>query len=320
MPDLFKQVYRQSREDPEAFWLDAASAIDWSVPPGTAYDGTSWYPGARLNLCYNALDRHVEAGRGNQPALIYDSPVTGAKKRYSYAEALDEVSRIAGMIRDAGVQTGDRVVIYMPMVPEAAFAMLACARIGAIHSVVFGGFAAAELAKRIDDAEPQLVLAASCGIEPNRVVAYKPLLDEALKLSRHKVDRCIILQRPGLEAQLVEGRDEDWSDAVSAARPADCITVEAGHPLYILYTSGTTGVPKGVVRDTGGYAVAMAWSMNNIYGVSVGETMWTASDVGWVVGHSYIVYGPLIAGATTVLYEGKPVGTPDAGAFWRVLS
>jgi len=319
MADRYDALYRQSLDDRKGFWREAARLIEWETPPRQTFDGATWFKDGGLNICHNALDRHVFAGRGEQTALIYDSPVTGTKRSYSYSELLDHVRRTAGMIAAAGVKTGDRVVIYMPMVPEAAFAMLACARIGAIHSVVFGGFAAKELAKRIDDAEPKLVIAASCGIEPGRIVEYKPLLDDALEQSTHKVDRCIILQRPEYRAALVEERDEDWHDAIAKAGRADCSAVSADHPLYILYTSGTTGIPKGVVRDTGGYAVALAWSMENIFGVRAGDTMWTASDVGWVVGHSYIVYGPLLAGATTVLYEGKPVGTPDAGAFWRVL-
>ena len=319
MADQYELLYRQSLEDREAFWRDAATLIDWDAAPQGAFDGDAWFAGGRLNICHNALDRHVLAGRGEQAALVYDSPVTGTKRRYSYSELLDRVRHVAGMIAAAGVKAGDRVVIYMPMVPEAVFAMLACARIGAIHSVVFGGFAGKELAKRIEDAEPALVIAASCGIEPNRIVEYKPLLDEALQQSAHKVDRCIILQRAEYQAALVAGRDVDWDAALAKAAPADCAVVSADHPLYILYTSGTTGVPKGVVRDTGGYAVALAWSMRNVFGVAAGEAMWTASDIGWVVGHSYIVYGPLLAGATTILYEGKPVGTPDAGAFWRVL-
>lgn len=319
MADQYAQYYRQSLDDREGFWRDAATLIEWDTPPHRIFDDRGWFPDGRLNICHNALDRHVQGRRGDQTALIYDSPVTGTKRSYSYSELLAEVERTAGMIRAAGVQTGDRVVIYMPMIPEAAFAMLACARIGAIHSVVFGGFAAKELAKRIDDAEPMLVLAASCGIEPGRIVEYKPLLDDALEQSAHKVPRCIVFQRPEYRAALIDGRDADWAEALAKAGAAECVVVGADHPLYILYTSGTTGVPKGVVRDTGGYATALAWSIRNIFGIEAGDTMWTASDVGWVVGHSYIVYAPLLAGATTILYEGKPVGTPDASAFWRVL-
>jgi propionyl-CoA synthetase len=319
MADRYEEVYRRSLEDREGFWLDAATLINWEVFPSLAFDGKRWFPDGRLNVCYNVLDRHVETSRGSQTALIYDSPVTGDKRSFNYTQLLEQVATTAGMLRDAGVETGDRVIIYMPMIPEAVFAMLACARIGAIHSVVFGGFASLELAKRIDDAQPVLVLAASCGIEPSRIVPYKPLLDEALRLARHQPRSCIILQRSQLTGRLVAGRDKDWDEALAAAHPAPCVTVNADHPLYILYTSGTTGAPKGVVRDSGGYAVALAWSVPNIYGLRPGRAMWTASDVGWVVGHSYIVYGPLLQGGTTVLYEGKPVGTPDAGAFWRVI-
>lgn len=319
MSDRYTDLYRQSIEDKVAFWRDAGNLVEWETPPRSIFDGETWFKDGRLNICDNALDRHVRAGRGEQVALIYDSPVTGTKRSYTYLELLDQVSRVAGMIAAAGVKAGDRVVIYMPMIPEAVFAMLACARIGAIHSVVFGGFAAKELAKRIDDAEPILVIAASCGIEPNKTVEYKSLLDEALRQSEHSVERCIIFQRPECRAPLIAGRDRDWEEAIVAAEAADCTFVDADHPLYILYTSGTTGIPKGVVRDTGGYAAAMAWSIKYIFGIEAADTIWTASDVGWVVGHSYIVYAPLIAGATTVLYEGKPVGTPDAGAFWRVL-
>jgi propionyl-CoA synthetase len=273
-----------------------------------------------MNTCHNALDRHVAAGRGGQVALIYDSPVTGRKQRFTYAELRDLVARFAGVLAAQGVAKGDRVIIYMPMVPEAAVAMLACARIGAVHSVVFGGFAANELATRLDDAKPKLVVTASCGIEPGRVVAYKPLLDQAIELASAKPERVILLQRPELAAELVPGRDLDWHAAHEGVGPADCVPVEATDPLYVLYTSGTTGVPKGVVRDNGGHAVALHWSMKAIYGIDAGEVFWAASDVGWVVGHSYIVYAPLLAGCTTILYEGKPVGTPDAGAFWRVIS
>lgn len=322
--DRYPAVYAQSLAHPSAFWLEAAQQLDWITPPQTGFaqraDGMAdWFPGATLNVCDNALDRHVRAGHGDRIALIYDSAVTGIVRKFSYQEMQEQVARTAGMIAACGVGKGDRVLIYMPMVPEAVFAMLACARLGAIHSVVFGGFAAAELAKRVDDAEPLLVLSASCGLEPNRTIAYKPLLDEALRLSRHEVQSCIILQRPQLEAPLQPGRDLDWASALAMAMPAPCVAVAASDPLYILYTSGTTGIPKGVVHDSGGYAVALAWSLPHIYGVRSGEVFWAASDIGWAVGHSYIVYAPLLVGCTSVLYEGKPVGTPDAGAFWRVI-
>jgi propionyl-CoA synthetase len=320
----YEDVFRSSTEDPEGFWLRAAEAIDWDTAPTTALDASRppfyrWFPDGELNVCHNALDRHIAAGRGGQAALIYDSPVTGTQRTYTYAQLRDEVATFAGVLAGLGVGRGDRVVIYMPMVPEAAVAMLACARIGAVHSVVFGGFAARELAVRIDDAQPRVIVSASCGIEGKRVIEYKPLLDRAIELADHKPARRVFLARPQATAEL--GPDDlDWADAVGAATPADCVPVAATDPLYILYTSGTTGKPKGVVRDSGGYAVALAWSMPNVYDVGVGETMFTASDVGWVVGHSYIVYAPLLAGATTVLYEGKPVGTPDAGQFWRVIA
>jgi propionyl-CoA synthetase len=321
----FDEVYRRSLEDPEAFWAEAAEAIDWDAPPERVLDDARaplyrWFTGGRLNTCHNALDRHVEGGRADQLALVYDSPVAEARVAYTYRELRDLVARFAGALAAAGVERGDRVVIYMPMVPEAAIAMLACARIGAIHSVVFGGFAASELASRIEDARPKAVVSASCGIEPTRIVAYKPLLDAAIDLVAEKPERCIVLQRPQLEAELTPGRDVTWEDAMAGAAPVPCVPVEATDPLYILYTSGTTGVPKGIVRDNGGHAVALAWSMRHVYGVEPGEVYWAASDVGWVVGHSYIVYGPLLHGCTTVLYEGKPVGTPDAGAFWRVIA
>jgi propionyl-CoA synthetase len=321
----FEEVYRRSLADPEGFWADAAAAIDWDEPWQRVLDDTRspfyrWFTGGRLNTCHNALDRHVDGGRADQLALIYDSPVTDTVKTFTYRELRDEVARFAGTLSAQGVGRGDRVIVYMPMVPEAAIAMLACARLGAIHSVVFGGFAANELASRIEDAEPKVIVSASCGIEPGRIVAYKPLLDAAIDLAEHKPERCIVLQRPMLEADLAPGRDVDWEDAVSRADPVDCVSVDATAPLYILYTSGTTGQPKGIVRDNGGHAVALEWSMKNVYDVEPGETYWAASDLGWAVGHSYIVYAPLFHGCTTVLYEGKPVGTPDAGAFWRVVS
>jgi propionyl-CoA synthetase len=305
-------------------WRQAAENIHWFEAPATVLDDSNppfyrWFPDGVTNACYNALDLHVAQGRGEQAALIYDSPVTDTKRRYSYAELLDEVSRFAGVLADQGVVKGDRVLVYMPMVPEALIAMLACARLGAIHSVVFGGFASNELAVRIDDAAPRVIVSATCGVEPSRIVPYKPLLDAAIGLARHKPERCVILHRPMQDADLVEGRDLDWADAMAGATPADCVPVGANEPLYILYTSGTTGQPKGVVRDTGGSIVALKWSMKNIYNVDPGDVYWAASDVGWVVGHSYIVYGPLFNGNTTVMYEGKPVGTPDPGAFWRVI-
>jgi propionyl-CoA synthetase len=323
----YQDAYRTSIEDPELFWgfeHGAAAAIDWYRPPARTLDASHppffrWYPDGELNTCHNALDRHVDAGHGERTALIYDSPVTGTRRSYSYTRLRDEVARFAGVLAGLGVTKGDRVVIYLPMVPEAAIAMLACARIGAVHSVVFGGFAAKELAVRIDDAQPTVIVSASCGIEVKRVIEYKPLLDRAIELADHEPAHCIILQRPQATAELGE-RDVDWASAMAAAAPADCVPVAATDPLYILYTSGTTGKPKGVVRDNGGHAVALLWSMTNLYDIGPGEVMFTASDVGWVVGHSYIVYAPLLAGATTVLYEGKPVGTPDAGQFWRVIT
>jgi propionyl-CoA synthetase len=321
----YAEEFRRSLDDPEGFWRDLAGAIDWITPPTRILDDAAppmyrWFPDAELNTCHNALDRHADGGRGEQVALIYDSPVTGQVRRYTYGELRDQVAKVAGALRDLGVEKGDRVVVYMPMVPEAVMAMLACARLGAVHSVVFGGFAAAELATRISDAQPKVIVSASCGIEVARVVPYKPLLDRAIELADHKPDYCLVLQRPQEPAALALGRDVDWDAAVAAAQPVDCVPVRATDPLYILYTSGTTGRPKGVVRDNGGHAVALQWSMKAVYGVDAGEVWWTASDVGWVVGHSYIVYAPLLAGCTTVLYEGKPVGTPDAGAFWRVVA
>ncbi|GGF82778.1 propionyl-CoA synthetase [Azorhizobium oxalatiphilum] len=324
----YRQTYADWKADPAAFWGAAAKDIDWVVPPAAVFDPAHgvygrWFTGGVCNTCYNAVDRHVSAGRGGQAALIYDSPVTGTKRTLTYADLLAEVRVLGAVLRDLGVEKGDRVVIYMPMVPEAVVAMLACARIGAVHSVVFGGFAAKELAARIDDARPKAVLAASCGLEPGRIVAYKPLLDLAISMAEHKPDACLVLQRPELAADLVDGRDHDWAErrAAGAAKGygVDCALVGATDPLYVLYTSGTTGKPKGVMRDTGGHLVALRWSMENLYGIKPGEVFWCASDIGWVVGHSYIVYAPLLMGCTSVMYEGKPVGTPDAGAFWRVI-
>ncbi|MGX9979814.1 propionyl-CoA synthetase [Methylobacterium fujisawaense] len=328
LPGRYPEVYAAASDAPEEFWTKAAAAIDWIEGPGRAFDATAdvygrWFPDATLNACHNAVDRHVAAGRGDQAAIIYDSPVTGSKRTISYAELQYEVATLAAVLAGFGIEKGDRVVLYMPMVPESLVGILACARLGAVHSVVFGGFAAHELAVRIDNARPKLVLAASCGIEPNRIVFYKPLLDAAIAAAVHKPEACLILQRPQAKADLVEGRDRDWAEAVAVAkvegRTAGCVAMKATDPLYILYTSGTTGKPKGVVRDTGGYLVAISWSMGALYDLRPGEVFFCASDIGWVVGHSYIVYGPLLHGCTTVVYEGKPVGTPDAGAFWRVL-
>ena len=321
----FDDMYTRSLVDPQEFWAEAAAEIDWVEPWEQVLDDSRapfyrWFAGGRLNSCHNALDRHVDRGRADQLALIYDSPVTATTAGFTYRELRDAVALFAGALSAQGVARGDRVIVYMPMVPESVIAMLACARLGAIHSVVFGGFAANELASRIEDAKPKVVVSASCGIEPAGVVAYKPLLDAAIQLVASKPERCIILQRPMLEARLDPDRDIDWQDALSAAEPTGCVPVEATDPLYILYTSGTTGQPKGIVRDNGGHAVALKWTMKHIYDVDPGEVYWAASDVGWVVGHSYIVYAPLFHGCTTVLYEGKPVGTPDAGAFWRVIS
>jgi propionyl-CoA synthetase len=321
----YDEQFRRSLEDPDGFWAQAAQLIDWDVQPTQILDNsnppfTRWFGGGELNTCYNALDRHVDSGRADQVALIYDSPVTDTVKRFTYRELRDQVALFAGVLSALGVARGDRVVIYMPMVPEAAVAMLACARLGAVHSVVFGGFASNELAVRIDDATPKVVVSASCGIETNRVIPYKPLLDGALQLASHKPDACVILQRPMETAELTPRRDHDWNDAMAGASPADCVPVLATDPLYILYTSGTTAIPKGVVRDNGGHAVALRWSLPNIYDTHPGETFWAASDLGWAVGHSYIVYAPLLTGCTSILYEGKPVGTPDPGAFWRVIA
>ena len=321
----YNDVFDASIADPAAFWAAAAEAVTWDRDPQQILDDTNppfyrWFPDAELNTCFNALDRHVAAGRADQPALIYDSPVTSTKRVYTYAELLDETARFAGALRELGVDKGDRVVIYMPMIPEAVIAMLACARLGAVHSVVFGGFAPHELAVRIDDVQPKVVVTASCGIEPTRTVEYKPMIDTAITLSEFAPSHCVVVQRDRHRASMIEGRDVDWADVMATAKPVDPVPVAATDPLYVLYTSGTTGKPKGIVRDNGGHAVAMLWSIRNIYDLAPGEVFWAASDVGWVVGHSYIVYAPLLLGATTVLYEGKPVGTPDPGAFWRVVS
>ena len=321
----FAEVHQRSIQDPESFWGEAAKALHWDTPWEKVLDDSKapmyrWFSGGRLNTCYNAVDLHVEQGRGDQAAIIYDSPVTDTKRVITYAELKDLVARFAGVLAQHDVGHGDRVIVYMPMVPEAVIAMLACARLGAVHSVVFGGFAANELAVRIDDATPKVIVSASCGIEPGRVVAYKPLLDKAIDLASHKPGACVMLQRERSPCELIPGRDYDWAQEMESAEPADCVPVAATDPLYILYTSGTTGQPKGVVRDNGGHAVALKWSMKNIYNIEPGEVYWAASDVGWVVGHSYIVYAPLLNGNTTIVYEGKPVGTPDAGAFWRVIA
>ena len=328
MTSRYREVYADWQRNPESFWAQAAREIDWITPPTRIFDEKAgvyghWFPDAECNTCWNAVDRHVAGGRGAQDAIIYDSPMAGAKRRITYAQLLDEVSTLAAVLQDLGVSKGDRVIVYMPMIPEALFAMLACARIGAIHSVVFGGFAAKELATRIDDATPKAVLTASCGLEPGRLVPYKPLLDEAIRLASVKPEAVLLLQREQTQAAMIEGRDHDWASCVEAARAAgkraECVALKATDPLYVLYTSGTTGIPKGVVRDNGGHMVALKWTMKNLYGIDPGEVFWAASDVGWVVGHSYIVYAPLLHGATTVVYEGKPVGTPDAGAFWRMI-
>ena len=320
-----ESTYRRSLEDPTGFWGESAAAIDWLTQPTRILDSSGepfyrWFADGVLNTCHNALDRHVEGGRADQAALVYDSPVTAARRTYTYADLLDEVARLAGALAGLGVSKGDTVVIYMPMVPETVFAMLACARLGAVHSVVFGGFAAHELAVRIDDARPRVVLSGSCGLELDRVIEYKPLLDRALAQAEHRPEHCVILQREEAHAELVPGRDLDWRGLTAGAKKAACVPVAATDPLYILYTSGTTGLPKGVVRDNGGHAVALRWSMDAIYDTHPGDVFWAASDLGWAVGHSYIVYAPLLTGCTTVLYEGKPVGTPDPGAFWRVIA
>jgi propionyl-CoA synthetase len=321
----YRELFNASLENPASFWTDAARAVTWIREPQQVLDDSNppfyrWFPDAELNTCANALDRHVEGGRADQPALIYDSPVTGSQRTYTYRELLDETQRFAGVLHELGVVKGDCVVIYMPMVPEAVIAMLACARLGAVHSVVFGGFAASELAARIDDARPVVIVSASCGVEPTRTVDYKPMLDAALEMAEHHTPTCVILQRDQQPCELVDGRDLDWRELMADAQHHACVPVKATDPLYVLYTSGTTGKPKGIVRDNGGHAVALLWSMRHIYDTQPGDVYWAASDVGWVVGHSYIVYGPLLLGATTVLYEGKPVGTPDAGAFWRVAA
>jgi propionyl-CoA synthetase len=321
----YETAYERSLRDPEGFWAAAAEGISWIKPWKRVLDDDQapfvhWFSGGLLNTCYNAVDRHVDRGRGKQLAIIYDSPVTGVVKSYTYSELRDHVARLAGSLRAFGIEKGDRVIIYMPSVPEAIFAMLACARLGAIHSVVFGGFAPKELATRIDDAHPKMILSASCGIETARLIPYKPLLDQAIEIAKHKPEQCFILQRPQSRATLVAGRDLDWEEALTHGEPADCVPVASTDPLYIHYTSGTTGIPKGVVRDNGGHAVALKWSMTNVFSTGPGEVFWAASDIGWTVGHGYIVYGPLLQGATTILYEGKPVGTPDAGALWRVCA
>ncbi|MGE5547505.1 MAG: propionyl-CoA synthetase [Solirubrobacterales bacterium] len=325
MTNAYELAYEKSLKDPEGFWGEAAKDLHWYKTWDKVLDDSKapiyrWFRGGEVNTCYNAVDIHVEQGRGSQNAIIYDSPVTNTVRHITYAELKDLVSRFAGVLADQGVEKGDRVIVYMPMVPEALIAMLACARLGAVHSVVFGGFASNELATRINDAKPKVIVSASCGIEGSRVIAYKPLLDHAIELAEHKPGKTVILQRPQAAATLIAGRDVDWSEAIAKAAPRDCVKVAATDPLYILYTSGTTGQPKGVVRDNGGHMVALKWTMKNIYNVKPGEVYWAASDVGWVVGHSYIVYAPLLNGNTTIVYEGKPVGTPDAGAFWRVIS
>ena len=326
MSSSYEEVYADWQKDPEAWWAKAAEDVRWTKKWDTVLSNPrenfyNWFEGAELNTCFNAVDRHVEEGRADQLALIYDSPITGKQRKFTYAELKAKVARFAGVLRAQGVEKGDRVIIYMPMVAQAVIAILATSRIGAVHSVVFGGFAANELAIRIDDAKPKVIVSASCGIEPGRIVEYKPLLDAAIDIASHKPDACVILQRSELEASLIEGRDIDWKAAMDAAVAVEeCVPVKATDPLYILYTSGTTGEPKGVVHDNGGHVVALKWTMSNIYGVEPGEVYWAASDIGWIVGHSYILYAPLFQGCTTILFEGKPIGTPDAGVFWRVIS
>ncbi|MDR3553462.1 MAG: propionyl-CoA synthetase [Syntrophobacteraceae bacterium] len=321
----YSEAFNESIKDPASFWGRAAAEVAWKKPYDQVLDASKppfykWFPGGELNTCYNALDLHIEEGFGDRTAVIYDSPVTDTVKKYSYSELRDRVAKVAGMLKGLGVEKGSRVIMYMPMIPEAMIGMLACARLGAIHSVVFGGFASKELAVRIEDAKPVVILSASCGIEGKRIIQYKPLMDEAIEMSSHKPEKCVIFQRPQAQAEMKPGRDLDWAELEEKAAPADCVWVKATDPLYILYTSGTTGVPKGVVRDNGGHAVALKWTMKHLYGINPGEVWWAASDVGWVVGHSYIVYAPLLTGATTIMFEGKPVGTPDPGAFWRVIS
>lgn len=322
---IYNEAFNESISNPESFWGRAAQEITWKKQYDRVLDSSNvpfyrWFVGGELNTCYNALDVHVEKGRGDQTAVIYDSPVTDTITKFTYSELKDRVSKIAGLLKGLGVEKGDRVIVYMPMIPEALMAMLACARLGAIHSVVFGGFAARELAVRIDDAKPKVIMTASCGIEGKKVISYKPLLDEAIEIASHSPEKCVIYQRPQATATLMKGRDVDWAELEKDAKPADCVWLKATDPLYILYTSGTTGIPKGVVRDNGGHAVALKWTMKHIYGINAGDVWWAASDVGWVVGHSYIVYAPLLMGATTILFEGKPVGTPDPGVFWRIIS
>jgi len=322
--ERYDKTYADSLSNPQAFWLRAANEIEWVRRPRAVFDDSKpprvrWFPGAMVNTCYNAVDLHVVAGRGDQPALVYDSPVTGTGRTLSYLELRDEVARAAGALASLGVEKGDRVLLYMPMIPEAVIGALASARLGAIHSIVFGGFAANELAQRIQHASPKVILTATCGIEPGRIVPYMPLLEAALEMVHNKPRHIVVVDRPQQKTELVAGRDHDWQDLTSVASPAACVPVQASDPLYVLYTSGTTGMPKGVVRDNGGHAVALKWSLQNVYGMKPGDVFWAASDIGWVVGHSYIIYAPLMLGCTTVLYEGKPVGTPDAGAFWRVI-
>jgi len=325
MTNTFDKIYQDSIDHPEQFWAKAAEKVHWYKKWDKVLDSDNapfyrWFTGGQTNVCYNAVDRHVEQGYGDQVAVIYDSAITGHQQKITFAELQQRVAGFAGALRASGVDKGDRVIVYMPMVPEAVVAMLACARIGAVHSTVFGGFASNELAVRIDDCQPKVIVAASCGLEPGRIVEYKPLLDKAIELAEHKPDHCLVMQRPQAEATLIDGRDIEWNAAVAASEAADCVTMESTDPLYILYTSGTTGQPKGVVRDTGGGIVALNWTMKNIYNVDPGDVFWAASDVGWVVGHSYIVYAPLFTRNTTVVFEGKPVGTPDPGVFWRVIS